>query len=285
MPRFKRYLDEQRGKPLGDVWTDIPPINSQAAERLGYPTQKPEALLERLISMTTRKGAVVLDPFCGCGTAVAVAQRLGRRWIGIDITHLAVTLIKKRLNDAFGKRAKYRVVGEPVSIEDAATLAGHDPYQFQWWALGLVNARPVEEKKGADQGIDGRIYFHDEIELGKTKQIVISVKSGHLQLSHLRDLRGVLEREDAQMAVLISMEPPTKAMRSEAAAAGFYKSPWGKHPRLQLLTIGELMRGAKVDYPPAGQVDATFKRAPRVREEMSEEVDFLGDAGDMTTDE
>ena len=157
VPQLKRYLDEQRGKPIGDVWTDIPPLNSQAKERLGYPTQKPEALLERIVSASSNEGDVVLDPFCGCGTATVAAQTLGRRWIGIDITHLAITLIKTRLKDSFGLVAgkDYEVQGEPVSVPDAQTLAATDPWQFQWWALGLVGARPAEQKKGADKGIDG----------------------------------------------------------------------------------------------------------------------------------
>ena len=176
VPRLKRYLDEQRGRSLGDVWTDIPPINSQAIERLGYPTQKPEALLERIIKASSNEDELVLDPFCGCGTAVAAAERLNRRWIGIDVTHLAITLIKHRLHNAFGKQAIYKVIGEPVSLPDAEVLAQEDAYQFQWWALGLVGARPVEQKKGADQGIDGRLYFHDEHhDIGKTKQILFSV--------------------------------------------------------------------------------------------------------------
>src|SRR5204863_4862084 len=160
-PQLKRYLEEMSGNLMGTLWTDISPINSQAQERLGYPTQKPEALLERIIRSSTNEGNVVLDPFCGCGTAIAAAQKLDRKWIGIDITHLAITLIRSRLTDAFAGTAKYEVVGEPVSIPDAVALAAADPYQFQWWALGLVGARPVEEKKGADKGIDGRIYFHD----------------------------------------------------------------------------------------------------------------------------
>ncbi len=270
VPRLKRYLDEQRGRPLGDVWTDIPPINSQAAERLGYPTQKPEALLERIIKASSHEGELVLDPFCGCGTVIAAAERLNRRWIGIDITHLAITLIKHRLHHAFGNRVAYKVIGEPVSLPDAEVLAQQDPYQFQWWALGLVGARPVELKKGADQGIDGRLYFHDEHQdIGKTKQILFSVKSGHVAVSHVRDLRGVLEREKAQIGALISLEKPTKSMRTEAAKAGFYESPWEqwhdgkkKYPRLQLLTVADLLSGKGVDCPPF-RANITFKKAPR----------------------
>lgn len=272
VPQLKRYLDEQRGRPLGDVWTDIPPINSQAQERLGYPTQKPEALLERIIKASSNEGEIVLDPFCGCGTAVAAAQKLKRHWIGIDITHLAITLIKHRLLHAFGKRARYKVIGEPVDLAGAKKLAEEDPYQFQWWALGLVGARPTEQKKGADQGIDGRIYFFDEhLDSGKTKQIILSVKAGHTGPAHLRDLWGVVEREKAQIGVLISLEEPTKAMRTEVAKAGFYARPFGgkeeRYPRLQLLTIEELLKGTGIAYP-AVRADLTFKKAPKVEEEV-----------------
>jgi hypothetical protein len=169
------------------VWDDIFPINSQAQERLGYPTQKPEALLERIITASSNEMDTLLDPFCGCGTAIAVAEHLKRKWIGIDITHLAITLIKHRLFDAFGTATEYSVIGEPVSLTDAQALADQDPYRFQWWALGLADARPVEQKKGADRGIDGRLYFHDEPKT--TRQIIFSVKAGHTNVAHVRDLR------------------------------------------------------------------------------------------------
>jgi len=266
-PAFKQYLDDMEGVGIQDVWTDIPPISSQAQERLGYPTQKPQALLERIIKASSNEGDLVLDPFCGCGTTIAVAQRLNRRWIGIDITHLAVALMKHRLHDMFGDKVQYNVVGEPVSLPDAKALAENDPYQFQWWALGLVGARPIEQKKGADRGIDGRLYFHDETDRKKrkTKQIMLSVKSGNVGVKDVRDLRGVVEREEAQIGVLICMEKPTRNMRREAASAGAYKSPWGSHPRLQILTIEELLAGHKIDYPPAGQVNITFKKAPNAK--------------------
>jgi site-specific DNA-methyltransferase (adenine-specific) len=262
----KRFLDELQGETVDSLWDDIPPINSQAQERLGYPTQKPEALLERIIEASSNEGDVVLDPFCGCGTAVAVAQRLKRQWLGIDITHLAITLVRSRLKDAFGDGAKYQVVGEPVSLPDAEALAKQDPYQFQWWALGLVGARPVEQKKGADKGIDGRLYFHDEPKT--TKQVVFSVKAGALHATYVRDLRGVVEREKAAIGVLISLEPPSKPMRAEAASAGFYKAPWGKdYARLQMLTIADLLAGKTVDFP---RENVTFKKAPRILEPAAE---------------
>jgi hypothetical protein len=259
----KRFLDELKGMPVQNLWTDIAEINSQAQERLGYPTQKPEALLERIIAASSKEGDTVLDPFCGCGTTIAAAQKLNRRWVGIDITSLAISLIRNRLADAFGDQAQYEVIGEPVSLPDAAKLAHDDPYQFQWWALGLVGARPVEGKKGADKGIDGRIYFHEGASQ-KTKQIMLSVKAGHVTVSHLRDLRGVIEREKAEIGVLLSMEEPTGPMRREAANAGFYKSPWGQHPRLQILTVEDLLTGKTINRPPA-QASVTFKKAPKAK--------------------
>jgi len=267
MPVYKRYLDEQPGVPLQDIWTDIR-LHAGSRERLGYPTQKPEALLARIICASSNEGDVVLDPFCGCGTTIAVAQKLKRRWIGIDITHLAVTLMKHRLQDLYGPgiSAEYRVLGEPVALDDAAALAQSDPYQFQWWALGLVGARPAEGKKGADRGIDGRIYFHDEGG-GKTKQIILSVKAGKTNPAHVRDLRGVLDREGAQIGVLLTMQPPTQPMRTEAAGAGMYESPgWGRHyPRIQIITVQDLLEGKEIAYP--HQTGTTFKAAVPVEEE------------------
>lgn len=274
-PYLKLFLDERAGQPLQDVWVDIDPINPIATERLGYPTQKPEALLERVLGSSSNEGDTVLDPFCGCGTAVSVAQRLNRRWIGIDITHLAIGLIKTRLADAFGDGARetYEVIGEPVDLAGAEKLAEEDKYQFQWWALSLAGARPLEKKKGADQGIDGRLYFHDESKGGKTKQIIFSVKAGHLLATHVRDLRGVIEREKAEIGVLISVEPPTKPMLKEAAEAGLYQPPGmtDKYPRLQILSIAELLEGKKIDYPRYA-ADATFKKAPKSRKATEEQI-------------
>jgi DNA modification methylase len=266
-PRLMLFADEMPGLGPQDVWTEINPISAGAAERLGYPTQKPLALLERIIEASSNQGDVVLDPFCGCGTAIDAAQRLGRRWIGIDITHLAVNLMKNRLRSSYGDNLKFDVIGEPTDIEGAKDLASSDPYQFQWWSLGLVGARPVDQKKGADRGIDGRLFFHDE-HGGDTKQVIFSVKAGHVTVSQLRDLRGVVEREAAAIGVLISMEEPTKPMRSEAADAGLYVGSWGKkYPRLQLITVGELLDGRSIEMPELGSMaeNVTTKRAPKVR--------------------
>jgi hypothetical protein len=263
--RLKRYLDQTKGTTLQSIWDDIPPINSQAAERMGYPTQKPLALLERIINASSNPGDVVLDPFCGCGTAIAAAQKLGRKWIGIDITHLAIGLIKRRMEDAFGDALEYEVIGEPTTLDDARTLAEQDKYQFQWWALGLVGARPADQKKGSDRGIDGRLYFHDD-NSGKTKQVILSVKGGqHVNVSHIRDLIGVLEREKAEIGVYICLEEATKPMRAEAAQAGYYHSDtWNRdYPKVQILTIAELLDGKQIDMPPIQQVNQTFRRAKR----------------------
>ena len=280
MPRLKIYVEHLQGVSYQDVWSNPDLwLNSAASERLGYPTQKPEALLDRIISCSSNEGDIVLDPFCGCGTAISVAQRLNRRWIGIDITHLAIGLIKKRLADAFGDsvRDTYEIIGEPVDLPGAQRLAQDDPYQFQWWALSLVGARPTEEKKGADRGIDGRLYFHDENKRDrKTKQIIFSVKAGHVQSAYVRDLRGVIEREDAQIGVLICMEAPTKPMLKEAAEAGFYKPPGleDRYPRLQILTIEELLAGKGVAYPRL--LEVTFKKAPKARKATEEQMPLGG---------
>ncbi|GAH74532.1 unnamed protein product, partial [marine sediment metagenome] len=204
-----------------DVWK-IPTINAMAKERLGYPTQKPEALLGKIIKASSDEGSVVLDPFCGCGTTIVIAERLKRKWIGIDITHLAISLMRHRLEDSFGDEVEYEVIGEPVDLKGAEELAKQDPYQFQWWALGLAGARPAEseKKKGADRGIDGYIYFHDEPKKGKTKAIVLQVKSGHVGTSQIRDLKAVVEREEAQIGVFITLKGPTRGMKEEALKTG-----------------------------------------------------------------
>jgi site-specific DNA-methyltransferase (adenine-specific) len=265
---WKVYLDETPGPLLQNWWDDIPRISNTSNERLCYPTQKPLALLERIISASSNPGDVVLDPFCGCGTTVAAAQKLGRRWIGIDITHLAIALQKYRLEEMFPS-TKFEVIGEPEDIGAARQLAHDDRYQFQWWALSLVRAKPLgseagekKGKKGADRGIDGIINFVDDAS-GKPKRVLVQVKSGHVSSSQVRDLRGVLDREEGAIGVFITLEPPTAEMKKEATTAGFYESlTWGrKYPRIQILSIVELLHGAKIDMPPAW---GTFKQAQKV---------------------
>ena len=368
VPRVKRYLDEQEGWPL-DVWEDIPPLNSQAKERLGYPTQKPVALLERIIQASSNPGDVVLDPFCGCGTTIDAAEKLGREWIGIDVTQLAISLIKNRLQDTYGSRLKFesssrrepapsseseigsssrresapssspeksqsgltsaatsvsspsppqkeeragerrhvtskpgaplpdplpasqgegnemgsrtstvRIIGEPTTPNEAATLAEDDKYQFQWWALGLVGARPVEQKKGADHGIDGKILFRDDPKAAKPEQIIIQVKGGKTGVKDVRDLRGVLDRDQAAIGILISLQPATGPMETEAASAGFYehKTNKQKYPRLQLRTVKELMEGQGIERPSTvAATDETFKKAPESKKKQHEQKELI----------
>lgn len=271
--RVKKYLDEMSGVVLGNNWDDIPAISSQAQERLGYPTQKPLALLERIIQASSNEGDVVLDPFCGCGTAVAAAQKLNRKWIGIDVTHLSISLMKYRLKDSFGlvEKKDYKVVGEPEDTSSAKQLAKDDRYQFQWWALSLVGAKPLggdggkEGKKGSDKGVDGVLNFVDDPKQGKLQRVLIQVKSGHVKSGDVRDLRGVVEREEAALGVFLTLEEPTRDMVTEAASSGFYHSPvWDKdYPRIQILTIDDLLNGKEISMPPSAF--GTFKQAEKVK--------------------
>jgi site-specific DNA-methyltransferase (adenine-specific) len=253
-PRYKIYADEYKGKPVGDIWTDVPYLSSGDAERLGYPTQKPLALLERILQASSNEGDTVLDPFCGCGTAIVAAQKLNRRWIGIDITHLAIALIKYRLSDMFDlKEGKdYRVVGEPTTVAEARALAQQDRDEFQKWALGLIpRARPYQDKKGKDTGIDGVLFFKDDLK--DPKRALIQVKSGRVSVKDVRDFRGVLEREGATLGLFVTLEPPTRDMVQEAEQAGFYTTPLGnlRIPRLQIRTVEELLAGTGFAIPSA----------------------------------
>ncbi len=265
--RLKNYFDELPGVPVQDVWTDISLIGGTSPERLGYPTQKPLALLERIIQASSNPGDVVLDPFCGCGTAIAAAQKLERRWIGIDITHLSISLQKYRLAAMF-PGLKFQVIGEPEDLGAARQLAQDDRYQFQWWALSLIRAKPLggqegskAGRKGSDRGVDGVITFMDD-NTGKAKRAIVQVKSGHVKSGDIRDLKGALEREGAALGIFITLEPASQEMETEAVTAGFYHSPgWGQdYRRIQILTIEQLLRGAQVGMPPTAQ---TFKQAPK----------------------
>lgn len=262
-PYVKVFLDDMKGIPAQDLWNDIDPINMIAKERLGYPTQKPLALLERIVEASSNKGDVVLDPFCGCGTAVHAAQKLGRQWIGIDITHLAISLIEKRLRDAFPK-IEFDVHGTPKDFAGAQELAKRDKYQFQWWACSLINAQPFQgKKKGADGGIDGLIYFIDEKAL--PKKIIVSVKGGeNVSVAMIRDLAHVVDREKAQIGLFVSLVEPTKPMATEAVTAGYYTSPatGAQFQKIQILTIdGLLSKQQQAAYPRLDAGAATFKKA------------------------
>jgi site-specific DNA-methyltransferase (adenine-specific) len=261
MPRLKILAESLQGVPYQDVWakSDLW-LNSAAGERLGYQTQKPLALLLRLLQSSTNEGQTVLDPFCGCGTTIHAAQKLKREWIGIDITHLAISLIEKRLKDAF-PGISYEVHGTPKDLEGARALAAQDKYQFQWWAVSLVNAVPFGgKKKGADSGIDGLIYFKPD---GKTtEKAIVSVKGGdNVNVAMVRDLAHVVNREKAKVGVFITLADSTGPMRTEAVKAGYYETLYGKYPKIQILTIADLFDGKQPKIP---LVDtAAFKKAPK----------------------
>ena len=259
-PRMIRYEDESKGRAIGDVWDDIAPINMRAIERLGYPTQKPVSLLERIIAASSNIGEVVLDPFCGCGTTIHAAQRLGRPWIGIDVTHLAISLIERRLKDAF-PGITFEVHGTPQDLDGARDLAIRDKYQFQWWAVSLIDAQPYGgKKKGADGGIDGLIYFRSDAKT--TERAIVSVKGGGVSVPMIRDLKGVLDREKAPIGVFLTLEPPTRPMEKEAASAGFYTLGARQYPRLQIITVEQALAGTKPAIPLI-DTGASFRRAAR----------------------
>lgn len=275
MPEYKRYLDEMPGVPLQDVWTDIDPINSQAAERLGYATQKPEALLERIISASSNPGDVVLDPFCGCGTATVAAHRLGRQWIGIDITYLAVDLMRRRMLDTFPEDFPegIHIEGKPADEAAALALAENDPYQFQFWAVAEVGcvARGGQNRRGADRGIDGVSSFpewnpNDPNPLTpQYRQVIVSVKAGNTGPAHVRELRGTVEREKAAIGVLITAHEPTREMKRDAAAAGVYEAPDGTtYSRIQIITAAEIVHGRQIEMPSRGGL-SDYAQAPRAK--------------------
>ena len=279
MPNYKRYLDEMAGVPLQNDWTDIRPTSR--SESLGYPTQKPGALLERIIQASSNEGDVVLDPFCGCGTAVAAEHKLNRQWLGIDVTHLAVALMKSRLKTAFNldPGADYAVVGEPRDVGSARALWEQDPYQFQFWAVSLLEAQPkAEQRRGADQGIDGIIYFVDG-QRRTPQKVVIQVKGGRVSSPQIRDLKGVVEREKAALGLFISLDDPTRDMRAEEAGGGFYHSElWQRDfPKIQIRTIADLLADRGFDLPPRQPM---YQPAERVRPTEGEQGALEELAGD-----
>ena len=272
--RQKLYLEESKGIPVQDEWNDISSLSGAHAERLGYPTQKPLALLERIIQASSNKGDVVLDPFCGCGTAVHAAQKLERDWIGIDITHLAISLIEKRMKDAF-PGITFEVQGTPKDFDGARNLAERDKYQFQWWACSLVNAQPFQgKKKGSDGGIDGLIFFQDD-ETG-AKKIIVSVKGGeHVSVTMVKDLIATVEREKATIGLFITLAEPTRPMITEAVSTGFYESPKGNVPKIQILTIADLLSGKeKPQYFDMSSGVYNFKKAKIERRKAEQKTLF-----------
>ncbi|RNC91119.1 MAG: site-specific DNA-methyltransferase [Oricola sp.] len=253
VPRFRRYLDEQRGMPLSDVWTDLPPLNSQAAERLGYPTQKPRALLDRILRLSSTEEQVVLDPFCGCGTTIEAAARLGRHWIGIDVAYHAIGLVEDRLA-ALPQDVDYVVDGIPRDLPSAYALAERDKFQFQWWANYLVGVQALREvRKGPDRGIDGQMFFMNGPR--GWGRILTSVKGGrHVGVKDIREFRAVIDREAAEMGLFICLGSPTREMAREAAGLGFVSTAHGHLPRLQIVSVEEWFEGKRPTLPTLAHV-------------------------------
>ena len=263
-PRLKRYLNEMEGAVMGTIWTDIPPINSQAAERLGYPTQKPRALLERIIAASSNPGDVVLDPFCGCGTAVDAAQKLGRKWLGIDITHLAIGMIEHRMREGY-PGIEFDTIGVPKDLESAQRLAVEDPHQFQQWICWQVGGYP-REKKGGDKGVDGWFNYQAD-DRGTIRSGVISVKAGdNVNPNMVRDLGRVMQRDGHQFGLFVMKSLPTKGMRDEAASHPLVETQFGRFPALQIVTLAELFRGIKPQLP---TLISPVKKASRVETRAS----------------
>jgi site-specific DNA-methyltransferase (adenine-specific) len=262
VPRYKRYLDEMPGVPLQNMWADIPAVDSQAHERVGYPTQKPVALLERIIAATTNVGDLVLDPFCGCGTAVVAAQRLNRKWIGIDITHVAVSVLKQRLEKDFPGLV-YRVRGEPEDVASARRLADEKWEEFQAWIVDKVGGIPLNPeqekkvaKKGKDGGIDGYLMFRDDPKAARSQRMILSVKAGKSLHPEMVDaLHGVVSRENAAAGALLTAYPVSPGMVKTAASYRSYTSdvfaPGKKYPKIQIVTIEDIFdpKWRGLDHP------------------------------------
>ena len=270
VPQYKKYLHESKGRTVTNCWTDIP--QAAGGEALGYPTQKPLVLLERIISASSNEGDLVLDPFCGCGTTVHAAQKLNRRWIGIDITHLAIHLIKRRLNEAFPK-LPFDILGVPKDLDGARALAIQDKYEFQKWALAMIDAQPFKGgKKGGDRGVDGSLYIKPDGK--KTEKVIVSVKGGQsLNPAMVKDLIVTVDQEGAKMGVFLTLEPPTKGMISQAAAAGFYKTDYGQFPKVQIVTVEALFGPSNPLHLP-WQDTSVFKKAKREKTEKQSELDL-----------
>ena len=263
IPRYKIYLDESPGVPAQDMWLDVPPVHHIPSERLGYDTQKPLALLERIIRVSSNEGDTVLDPFCGCGTTIAAAQKLNRKWIGIDVTWLAVNLIEKRLENAFGKviKSTYEVKGNPTDEASAEALAKKNKKEFEIWAISLVGAQSRER----DGGVDGIFGFTEKDR--KLRKVLVQVKGGEvLNPGMVRDLIGTVKKEGAAMGLLITLKKPTHGMLEDAVhSEPYYSELWDKsYSSIQIRTVGELLAGKVFDLPPT---ESPTKKATRIKDE------------------
>jgi site-specific DNA-methyltransferase (adenine-specific) len=271
--RLKNYFDERVGVPVQDVWIDLTSIGGSSPERLGYPTQKPRALLERIIAASSNPGDVVLDPFCGCGTAVDAAQKLGRRWIGIDVTHLAIGLIEKRMREGYGDDLPFETIGSPKDLASAQRLAVDDPHQFQHWITLKLGGYPwMGGKKGGDKGVDGYFYYLGEG--GATETGVISVKAGgNVNPNMVRDIGRVMARDGHKLGLFVTATLPTKGMAEEAASHGLIETEFGRFPALQTYTLAELFADKRPKLPPLVSVN---RKAARVEVRASHQSGSQG---------
>ena len=280
-PYLKRFLDSNEGQPLQDIWTDINPINPVAQERLGYPTQKPLALLERIIAASSNRCEMVLDPFCGCGTAIEAAERLERKWIGIDVTYLAVHVIEGRLKKAFGEKivGSYKIFGRPKDADDARALAARDWLEFQKWAVFALGGLP-KDRLGADGGIDGIIRYH-RVGIEQPNRAVVSVKGGlNIGVDAIHKLKSVAEREKAEVGILVCLDPPTAPMVREAASFGEIGPLSRKVSKLQIVTVEMLFQRQPIELP--GMIDppeigrqSTPVQAPKRRKRIEGQGELL----------
>ncbi len=259
-------------------WWEISILNPNSKERLGYPTQKPRALLERIVAASSNPGDVVLDPFCGCGTAVDAAQKLGRQWIGIDVTHIAIGMIENRMREGYPGIA-FETIGVPKDLASAERLAADDPHQFQQWVCWQVGGFP-REKRGGDKGVDG--WFNYLTNANTVETGVISVKAGdNVNPNMVRDLGRVMQRDGHRFGLFVMKGIPTKGMRDEAASHGMIEMQFGgddnagqRFPALQFVTLAELMMGRKPRLPP---LISPVKRASRVETRNSHRPGAQGD--------
>ena len=278
-------VELKEGGKFPEDWIYIPPLKGNSAEYLGYPTQKPEALLERIIKASSNEGDLVLDPFCGCGTTVSVAERLKRNWVGIDITTLAINLVKRRLRGQFGLGPKQIITdGLPTDLAAAKEMFAKDAFQFEYWALDLINAMPGPSKskdnmRGADKGIDGVVTFYKGAVNGKTEygKSIVQVKGGVVHRNDIATLKGDIEREKADCGILVTLEPPTKPMIQEAVDAGSFEVIFGnkfEFPKIQILTIEEILKGKQPNLP-YGLTKPYYKEAKAVEEDNNEKMATL----------
>lgn len=277
MPRLMQFADEMPGVPLQNDWQDIPP--APRSEAMGYPTQKPLALLRRIIESSSNRGDLILDPFCGCGTTVHAATELGRRWIGIDVSYYAVRLIRRRLKANFGKSFEVPIEGIPADLASAEALAKRDPWGFQQWAVHELGCQLWNEgKRGADGGIDGEMIFFNGPDRDAGR-LLVQVKGGKKTVKDVREFKWVLDSEEAEMGIFFCRGAPTSDMNRVASSAGFHKIGSREMPRLQIFSLEAWFKSQRPDLPTPVTItvpkDKMAQRAMRVRRPDPAQPEFF----------